>query len=65
MALDNWGVVDRWTAEKKITSHGQSGIGFVNFGTVNKLKVNAPIENLRPRRSRLQCLYGDCKACRV
>jgi hypothetical protein len=44
MALDNWGVVDRWTAEKKITSHGPSGIGFVNFGTVNKLKVNAPIE---------------------
>jgi hypothetical protein len=44
MALDNWGVVDRWTAEEKITSHGPSGIGFVNFGIVNKLKVNAPIE---------------------
>jgi hypothetical protein len=44
MALDNWGVVDRWTADEKITSHGPSGIGFVNFGTVNKLKVNAPIE---------------------
>lgn len=44
MVLDNWGVVDRWTAEDKISSHGPSGIGFVNFGTVQELKVNAPIE---------------------
>ena len=44
MVLDNWGVVDRWTADEKITSHGPSGIGFVNFGTVNILHVNAPIE---------------------
>ncbi len=44
MVLDNWGVVDRWIADEKITSHGPSGIGFVNFGTVHELKVNAPIE---------------------
>ena len=44
IVLDNWGVVDRWTAEAKITSHGPSGIGFVNFGIVHELKVNAPIE---------------------
>jgi hypothetical protein len=44
MVLDNWGAVDRWTAEDKITSFGPSGIGFVNFGTVNELKVQAPIE---------------------
>jgi hypothetical protein len=44
MVLDNWGIVDRWTAEAKITSHGPSGIGFVNFGTVNELRVSAPIE---------------------
>ena len=44
MVLDNWGTVDRWTADEKITSHGPSGIGFVNFGTVNVLQVNAPIE---------------------
>jgi hypothetical protein len=44
MALDNWGVVDRWTAEAKITSYGPSGIGFVNFGIVHELRVNAPIE---------------------
>ena len=44
MVLDNWGVVDRWTAEDKITSHGPSGIGFVNFGIVHELKVNAVIE---------------------
>jgi len=44
MVLDNWGVVDRWIAEEKITSYGPSGIGFVNFGIVNELRVNAPIE---------------------
>jgi hypothetical protein len=44
MVLDNWGVVDRWIAEAKLTSHGPSGIGFVNFGTINVLEVNAPIE---------------------
>ena len=44
MVLDNWGVVDRWTADEKITSHGPSGIGFVNFGIVRELRVNAPIE---------------------
>ena len=44
MVLDNWGVVDRWVADEKITSHGASGIGFVNFGTVRELKVNAAIE---------------------
>lgn len=44
MVLDNWGVVDRWTAEAKVTSHGPSGIGFVNFGIVHELKVTAPIE---------------------
>jgi hypothetical protein len=44
MVLDNWGVVDRWTAEEKITSHGPSGIGFVNFGIVHELRVVAPIE---------------------
>jgi hypothetical protein len=44
MVLDNWGAVDRWTAEEKITSYGPSGIGFVNFGTISVLKVSAPIE---------------------
>jgi hypothetical protein len=44
MVLDNWGVVDRWTADQVITSHGPSGICFVNFGIVHELKVNAPIE---------------------
>lgn len=44
MVLDNWGTVDRWIAEEKLTSYGPSGIGFVNFGVVNELQVNAPIE---------------------
>ncbi len=44
MALDNWGVVERWVAEDKISTYGASGIGFVNFGTVQELRVNAPVE---------------------
>jgi hypothetical protein len=44
MVLDNWGTVDRWIAEEKLTSYGPSGIGFVNFGTINELKIEKPIE---------------------
>jgi len=44
MALDNWGVVDRWTAKEKVTTYGPSGIGFVNFGSIRDLRVEAPIE---------------------
>ncbi|KEY60627.1 hypothetical protein [Serratia sp. DD3] len=44
MVLDNWGSVDLWEAEAKLTSYGPSGIGFVNFGNVNELYVRAPIE---------------------
>jgi hypothetical protein len=44
MALDNWGVVDRWVAKDKVTTLGASGIGFVNFGTIRDLRVEAPIE---------------------
>jgi hypothetical protein len=44
MALDNWGVVDRWRALGKITTLGPSGIGFVNFGETRSLELEAPIE---------------------
>jgi len=44
MVLDNWGAVDQWIAHEKLTSYGPSGIGFVNFGSLNELTVNAPIE---------------------
>jgi hypothetical protein len=44
MALDNWGIVERWIAEEKITTVGVSGIGFVNFGTVRDPRMEAPIE---------------------
>ena len=44
MALDNWGIVDRWHAFDKITTFGPSGIGFVNFGSTRTLEVEAPIE---------------------
>ena len=48
MALDNWGVVDRWSADEKITTHGASGIGFVNFGTIGELRLAAPVETHGP-----------------
>ncbi|MDE2442613.1 MAG: hypothetical protein KGP14_16490, partial [Betaproteobacteria bacterium] len=44
MVLDNWGSVDTWIAEAAVQSHGPSGVGFVNFGVLNDLVVNAPIE---------------------
>jgi len=44
MALDNWGVVDRWISRDKVTTFGPSGVGFVNFGTICRLQAEAPIE---------------------
>ena len=44
MVLDNWGTVEAWVAEDKITSHGPSGIGFVNFGVINRLETHSVIE---------------------
>src|SRR5947209_1402441 len=44
IVLASWGVVDRWIADEKISSFGPIGIGCVNFGTINHLKMNAPIE---------------------
>ena len=66
MVLDNWGVVDRWTAEQKLTSYGPSGIGFVNFNIVNTLKVLAPIETFG-RGAWLQCVcrHGGSRAVRA
>lgn len=44
MALDNWGVVDRWISKDKVTTFGPSGVGFVNFGKINQIVAQAPIE---------------------
>jgi len=44
MVLDNWGVVDNWTAYAPLTSYGRSGVGFVNFGSITTLRTHAPIE---------------------
>ena len=46
MVLDNWGRVERWTAEQAVTSNGPSGIGFVNFGSIDELDVRGPIQTL-------------------
>jgi hypothetical protein len=43
MVLDNWGKVERWTAQDVIESFGPSGIGFVNFGAVEVFRAQAPI----------------------
>jgi len=44
MALDNWGIVDRWLSKDKVTTFGPSGVGFVHFGTIDSLVMEAPIE---------------------
>jgi hypothetical protein len=43
MILDNWGKVGSWTARAPLTSRGPSGIGFVNFGILDQLQVDAPV----------------------
>ena len=60
MVLDNWGVVDRWVAEEKITSYGPSGIGFVNFGIINDLKIKAPIETFGGGAPGFNVYYRYC-----
>jgi hypothetical protein len=62
MVLDNWGMVDRWVADDKITSHGSSGIGFVNFGTINVLEMNAPIETFGQGARGFNVYTGTVKA---
>jgi hypothetical protein len=44
MVLDNWGEVSSWIAKAEVTSHGPSGIGFVNFGVLGRLDVQAPLQ---------------------
>jgi hypothetical protein len=44
MVLDTWGHVEKWVAEKPITSYGPSGIGFVNFGTVDDFEAKDKVE---------------------
>ncbi len=43
MVLDLWGHTPHWVAYDTITSTGASGIGFVNFGRMGALEINAPI----------------------
>jgi hypothetical protein len=65
MALDNWGTVDAWIAEDKIASHGPSGIGFVNFGTISRLESSLRDRDVRAGRARLQCLHRNGAPLRV
>ncbi|GGA39016.1 hypothetical protein [Psychrobacillus lasiicapitis] len=44
MVLDNWGTVGEWIAEDRITSHGPSGIGFVNFNEIGIIRILSDIE---------------------
>ncbi|AIY00574.1 hypothetical protein ART_0975 [Arthrobacter sp. PAMC 25486] len=44
MVLDNWGAVTAWNVHGAVTSWGPSGIGFVNFGSIGTLTVDAPVE---------------------
>ena len=44
MVLDNWGTVERWNAQAKISSYGPAGIGFVNLGALGTLTIDALVE---------------------
>lgn len=44
MVLDAWGKVGSWISNKPIISYGPSGVGFVNFGTVDSFTVNSELE---------------------
>ncbi|MBH9580540.1 hypothetical protein [Staphylococcus felis] len=43
MVLDNWGYVKEWVVRDEVQSEGTSGIGFVNFGDIDALDIQAPI----------------------
>lgn len=43
MVLDNWGAVKEWVVQNDVLSEGTSGIGFVNFGNIHLLDIQAPI----------------------
>jgi hypothetical protein len=46
VALDKGGVVGRWNTKYKITTFGPKRIGFLNFGKIGKIKVEAPMGTL-------------------
>lgn len=52
---------DALIADEKITSHGPSGMGFVNFGTANELRVNAIIETFGQRARRFNVYTGTMR----
>lgn len=43
MVLDNWGYVQEWVSTAEVKSTGPSGIGFVNFGDIGTLDMQAPV----------------------
>lgn len=43
MVLDNWGYVKEWVSTAEVRSTGPSGIGFVNFGDIDRLDMQAPV----------------------
>lgn len=65
MVLDNWGKVERWTAEDVIESFGPSGIGFVNFGTVEEFRAEAPIRTYGLGARGFNQYDGTVKSLRV
>ncbi|MGT2932600.1 hypothetical protein [Streptococcus catagoni] len=43
MVLDAWGTVHEWRVNDEVISYGPSGVGFVNFGTVDKFTAEKSI----------------------
>ena len=65
MVLDNWGKVERWTAQDVVESFGPSGIGFVNFGTVEEFRAEAPIRTYGLGARGFNQYDGTVKSLRV
>ena len=49
MVLDTWGKVENWIAHAPVVSYGPSGIGFVNFGTVDRFVAEIVTRGLGAR----------------
>ena len=65
MVLDNWGIVNEWVAEDRITSRGPSGIGFVNFNEINTIRVLCDIETHGIGARGFNVICRKCKTCGI
>lgn len=58
VALDNWGIVDTWTAASGLRTHGPSAIAIINAGRLNILEIRGSIETFG-EGARGMSIYAD------